>query len=99
MEGIRLAGTFGSYREAAAADTIMEDDGREVPVKPGDRVFVSFVRHIPFTFTHFSPVLPLTMLQPHGLCVYIHVHMTDNTSRFPGIRGPGSQSLPGSGHC
>lgn len=43
MEGVRLAGTFGSYREAAVADTIREDDGREVPVKAGDRVFVSFV--------------------------------------------------------
>jgi prostaglandin-endoperoxide synthase 1/linoleate 10R-lipoxygenase len=43
MEGIRLAGTFGSYREAAVADTILEDDRREVPVRPGDRVFVSFV--------------------------------------------------------
>ncbi len=43
MEGIRLAGTFGSYREAAVADTIPEDDGREVSVKAGDRVFVSFV--------------------------------------------------------
>lgn len=43
MEGIRLAGTFGSYREVATSDTIKEDDGREVPVKPGDRVFVSFV--------------------------------------------------------
>lgn len=43
LEGIRLAGTFGSYREVAAADTIVEDDGREVPVAAGDRVFVSFV--------------------------------------------------------
>ncbi|OIW26965.1 heme peroxidase [Coniochaeta ligniaria NRRL 30616] len=43
MEGVRLAGTFGSYREATVADTIREDDGTEVPVKPKDRVFVSFV--------------------------------------------------------
>ena len=43
MEGIRLAGTFGSYREAAVADTIIEDDGHEVHVRAGDRVFVSFV--------------------------------------------------------
>ncbi|KAF3349813.1 hypothetical protein VD0002_g6481 [Verticillium dahliae] len=43
MEGIRLAGTFGAYREAAADDTIIEDDGRRVEVKKGDRVFVSFV--------------------------------------------------------
>ncbi|RYP35414.1 hypothetical protein DL767_003821 [Monosporascus sp. MG133] len=43
MEGIRLAGTFGSYREAAVDDVIREDDGREVPVKAGSRVFVSFV--------------------------------------------------------
>jgi hypothetical protein len=43
MEGIRLAGTFGSYRGAAMADVVKEDDGREVHVQAGDRVFVSFV--------------------------------------------------------
>ncbi|CAK7563354.1 MAG: hypothetical protein SEPTF4163_001221 [Sporothrix epigloea] len=43
MEGIRLAGTFGSYRLAASDDIIVEDDGRHVPVSAGDRVFVSFV--------------------------------------------------------
>jgi cytochrome P450 len=43
MEGIRLAGTFGSYRECAADDLIAEDDGRKVPVRKGERVFVSFV--------------------------------------------------------
>lgn len=43
MEGIRLAGTFGSYREATQDDVIVEDDGREVSVRRGDRVFVSFV--------------------------------------------------------
>ena len=43
MEGVRLAGTFGSYRQAAVGGTVREDDGREVQVQPGDRVFVSFV--------------------------------------------------------
>ncbi|KEY73451.1 hypothetical protein S7711_07480 [Stachybotrys chartarum IBT 7711] len=43
MEGIRMAGTFGLYREAVRGDTITEDDGRRVPVDAGDRVFVSFV--------------------------------------------------------
>ncbi|ROT38441.1 linoleate diol synthase [Sodiomyces alkalinus F11] len=43
MEGIRMAGTFGSYRDAAADDVIVEADGRRVEVKKGDRVFVSFV--------------------------------------------------------
>ena len=43
MEGVRLAGTFGSYRLAAVGGTVREDDGREVQVQPGDRVFVSFV--------------------------------------------------------
>ncbi|KAH6670320.1 linoleate diol synthase [Plectosphaerella plurivora] len=43
MEGIRMAGTFGSYREAAVDDVIHEDDGREVHVRAGERVFVSFV--------------------------------------------------------
>lgn len=43
MEGIRMAGTFGLYRKAATTDTITEDDGRQIPVNAGDRVFVSFV--------------------------------------------------------
>lgn len=43
MEGIRLAGTFGAYRQASGSDKIIEDDGREVNIAPGDRVFVSFV--------------------------------------------------------
>ncbi|KAL1954110.1 hypothetical protein VTO42DRAFT_1734 [Malbranchea cinnamomea] len=42
MEGIRLNGTFGSYREATTA-MVVDDDGREVAIKPGDKVFVSFV--------------------------------------------------------
>ncbi|KAF2405392.1 fatty acid oxygenase [Trichodelitschia bisporula] len=42
MEGIRLNGTFGSYRESCVTETI-DDGGRSVHVKPGDKVFVSFV--------------------------------------------------------
>ncbi|KAI1455626.1 linoleate diol synthase [Annulohypoxylon moriforme] len=42
LEGIRLAGAFGSYREAAMDDTIEESDGRRVSVRAGDRIFVSF---------------------------------------------------------
>lgn len=42
MEGIRLNGTFGSYRQSTATDTI-DDGGRLVHVKPGDKVFCSFV--------------------------------------------------------
>jgi linoleate 10R-lipoxygenase len=47
MEGIRLNGTFGSYREAASNTAI--NDGatngaaKEVQIKAGDKVFVSFV--------------------------------------------------------
>ena len=42
MEGIRLNGTFGSYREATASTTV-DDGGRIVSVKAGDKVFCSFV--------------------------------------------------------
>jgi linoleate 10R-lipoxygenase len=42
MEGIRLNGTFGSYRESHA-DTTLIDGGRQVSIKKGDKVFVSFV--------------------------------------------------------
>lgn len=41
-EGIRLNGTFGSYRRAEAEHTFHDGD-REVHVKPGDKVFCSFV--------------------------------------------------------
>ena len=42
MEGIRLNGTFGSYRQSTVSTTI-DDNGRPVNVKPGDKVFTSFV--------------------------------------------------------
>ncbi|KAL9134531.1 MAG: hypothetical protein Q9175_004283 [Cornicularia normoerica] len=42
MEGIRLNGTFGSYRQSTVS-TIVDDGGRPVNVKPGDKVFCSFV--------------------------------------------------------
>lgn len=42
MEGIRLNGTFGSYRESQTNVTI-NDGGRQVNIKPGYKVFVSFV--------------------------------------------------------
>ena len=42
MEGIRLNGTFGSYRRSTVSTTI-DDGGRSVPIKPGDNVFCSFV--------------------------------------------------------
>ncbi|KAF6838515.1 linoleate diol synthase [Colletotrichum musicola] len=43
MEGVRMAGTFGSYRRAERDDVIVEDNGEHVEIKRGDRVFVSFV--------------------------------------------------------
>jgi|ERR1700722_7899641 linoleate 10R-lipoxygenase len=42
MEGIRLNGTFGSYRRSTISTTVMDGD-TQVPIKPGDNVFVSFV--------------------------------------------------------
>jgi linoleate 10R-lipoxygenase len=42
MEGIRLNGTFGSYRRSNVSATV-DDGGRHVDIKPGDKVFVSFV--------------------------------------------------------
>jgi linoleate 10R-lipoxygenase len=42
MEGIRLNGTFGSYRRSTINTTVTDGDV-QVPIKPGDNVFVSFV--------------------------------------------------------
>lgn len=43
MEGIRLNGTFGSYRVAIAATSVDDGERGQIHVKPGDRVFCSFV--------------------------------------------------------
>ncbi|KKA30858.1 hypothetical protein TD95_000745, partial [Thielaviopsis punctulata] len=60
MEGARLAGTFGAYREATADTVISEDDGRQIPVNAGARVFVSFVQaaHDPRRFPDPEKVDP-----------------------------------------
>ena len=42
MEGIRLNGSFGAYRQSTISTTI-DDGGHPVKVKPGDKVFCSFV--------------------------------------------------------
>ncbi|KAL9619676.1 MAG: hypothetical protein Q9160_005696 [Pyrenula sp. 1 TL-2023] len=42
MEGIRLNGTFGSYRRSEVNHSF-DDNGKQVNVKPGDKVFCSFV--------------------------------------------------------
>jgi len=42
MEGIRLNGTFGSYRRSTVSTTI-DDNGNKVDIKPGDKVLVSLV--------------------------------------------------------
>ena len=68
MEGVRLNGTFGSYREATVHDTI-DDGGRQVRVAPGDKVFCSFVEanHEP---QHFPD--PETVRLDRPLDSYIH---------------------------
>ncbi|EQL36018.1 prostaglandin-endoperoxide synthase 1 [Blastomyces dermatitidis ATCC 26199] len=42
MEGLRLSGTFGSFREANA-NVLINDGGREVSIHDGDKVFVSMI--------------------------------------------------------
>lgn len=42
MEGIRLNGNFGSYHESTV-ETTVNDGGRAVKVRPGDRVFVGSI--------------------------------------------------------
>lgn len=44
MEGIRLNGTFASYRKSTVSTTI-NDNGRHVKVKPGDHVLCSFGKY------------------------------------------------------
>ncbi|KAH7030729.1 heme peroxidase [Microdochium trichocladiopsis] len=42
LEGVRLSGGFVTSRAALAPDTITEDDGTQVRVHAGERVFVNF---------------------------------------------------------
>lgn len=57
MEAIRLNGIFGSYRESRTHMTL-DDYGREVNIRPGDKVFVSFVQanHDPDIFPNPNEV-------------------------------------------
>lgn len=41
MEGIRLNSTSGSYRRSTVSTTV-EDNGKYLEIKPGDKVFISF---------------------------------------------------------
>lgn len=43
LEAIRINGTFGAYREAVNAVTV-DDNGKKVDIKPGDKVFASFAQ-------------------------------------------------------
>ena len=65
---MRLNGTFGSYRESTVEATI-DDGGRQVPVKPGDKVFCSFVsaNRDPAGFPD-----PLTVKPDRPIESYIH---------------------------
>lgn len=49
MEAVRLSGQ-GVVREATVSETINEDDGRRVSVRAGDRVLVSLVGFLAFSF-------------------------------------------------
>lgn len=70
MEAIRLHGTFGGYREVATATTI-DDTGFSgtVPVKPGDKVFMSYI------YASRDPKVfpaPMTVDPGRDLDTYIH---------------------------
>ncbi|KAI1495919.1 heme peroxidase [Biscogniauxia marginata] len=107
MEGIRLGGMSGLCRESSIDDTIREDDGREIPVKAKDRLFVSFVdaatdaKHFP-TPEEVNPRRPLnayihSSLGPHA-CFGQNVAQVGLTEMFRSVfklknvrRAPGPQ--------
>ncbi|KAJ5137335.1 hypothetical protein N7526_003568 [Penicillium atrosanguineum] len=51
LEAIRINGTFGAYREASSPITV-QDGGKTIEIKPGEKVFASFVQanHDPTIF-------------------------------------------------
>lgn len=70
LEAIRINGTFGAYREAQTAQTV-EDNGKSVEIKPGDKVFASFVQanHDPSVYPEPNEVKldrPLDSYINHG---------------------------------
>ncbi|KAK3689370.1 heme peroxidase [Podospora appendiculata] len=69
LEGVRLSGTLGVFREASADGAIKEDDGSEVSVRAKDRVFVS-TAHATKDATHFPDP---EIVNPHRpVDSYIH---------------------------
>ncbi|KAJ4410035.1 hypothetical protein N0V85_004011 [Neurospora sp. IMI 360204] len=70
LEGIRLSGnTLGAFRQASAVDAIKEEDGGEVRVQPGDRVFVSVksAAQSPTTFPSPEDVNPSRPLDAYKI--------------------------------
>lgn len=70
LEAIRIDGTFGSYRQAQS-NVIVDDSGKQVEIKAGDKIFASFVQanHDPSIFPEPSEVLldrPLVSYLNHG---------------------------------
>ncbi|KAK0624973.1 heme peroxidase [Bombardia bombarda] len=69
LEGVRLSGTFGAYREASVADSIKEDDGTLVSVQAGDRVYIS-LNNAATDSAHFPD--PETVNPSRPLTSYLH---------------------------
>lgn len=107
MEGIRLAGTYGAYREASVDDVITEDDGSEISVKSKHRVFVNFsaaakdAQNFPSP-DEVNPRRPLNayvtyILGPHtclaqGTCQVALMEMFRSVFRLKNLRrAPGAQ--------
>lgn len=70
LEGIRLSGNnLGAFRQVSAVDAIKEEDGGEVRVQPGDRVFVSVksAAQSPTTFPNPSLVNPSRPLDAYKI--------------------------------
>jgi linoleate 10R-lipoxygenase len=76
MEGIRLNGTFGSYRRAQVNHTFDDGPDRHITVKPGDKVFCSFVgaARDPSVFPD-----PETVRADRDIKSYIHYGIGDHT--------------------
>lgn len=64
LEAIRINGAFGAYREAQTSVTV-NDAGRDINIKPGDKVFVPFVC---FSFSFPFSNLYIQANQSTGRC-------------------------------
>lgn len=90
LEAVRLSG-LGATREATVSDTIQEDDGRRVSVHAGDRVLVTLVRPLSWSFLLCRSA---QLTPPRQTCVATGDAQVDPSRPLESYLYPGAGSCP-----